>query len=239
MPGEEDEVEPGTDVKVKAILHDQTGESIDSTAIITIKRGVGEGVLVEGGGPFEKKTGDYMELPIAYNEPPGNWTVFAMSNHLTTETYFVITEKEEINAEIVNETIVITNTGNVPYNSTIIIRIGENETKEYPIYLEVDKDKVFELSAPKGEYEVEVLDKNGESMVKGNVLITKSPLTGNAIRIRDASDTTFGEFISKPLVWIFIILIILGIVFVILRRTRKKKKETGVAPKFSLFKKKI
>ncbi len=234
----ESKVEPGTNVEVKAILHDQTGESIDSTAIITIKKGIGEGTLVEGGGPTEKKTGEYMKLGIAYNEPPANWTVFAISNQLTAETYFVINKNEEIKAEIVNETIVVTNIGNVPYNGSIIIKIGENQSKEYPVYLGVDKNKIFELSAPKGEYEVEVMDMNGDSKVKGNVVITRSPLTGNAIRIRDTSETTFVDFFSRPLVWIFTLLIILGIVFLILRRIRKRKKETGVSNK-SIFKKKL
>ena len=34
---ENKELEPGTTLNVKAILHDQTGENIPSTAIITIK----------------------------------------------------------------------------------------------------------------------------------------------------------------------------------------------------------
>ncbi|MCX6750297.1 MAG: FeoB-associated Cys-rich membrane protein [Candidatus Pacearchaeota archaeon] len=236
---ENEEVEPGTEVEVKAILHDQTGEKIDSTAIITIKKGIGEGILVEGGGPTEKSTGEYMKLPIAYNEPPGNWTVFAMSNQLTAEAHFVITEKEEIKAEIVNETIVITNIGNVPYNSTIIIKIGENESKEYPLYLVVDGKNEYELLAPKGDYEVEVLDKDGDSKVKETVTITRSPLTGQAIRIRDASQITLGKFFSNPLVWILTLLVILAIVFIIVRRIRKKKKEPGMGSSGGgIFKKK-
>ena len=231
----EDEVKPGTEVEVKAILHDQTGESIKSTAIITIKRGETE--IVGGGGPTEKSTGEYLKLDITYNEPPANWTVFAMSNQLTAETHFTITENEEIKAEIVNETIVVTNIGNVPYNSTIIIKIG-NESKEYPIYLIIDGKKEYELIAPKGEYEVEVMDNNGESKIKESVTITKSPLTGQAIRIRDSSQVGITDLFAKPLFWILLIVIILGIVLLILRIRRKKKKETGVSSS-GLFKKTI
>ncbi len=233
----DDEIKPGTEVKVKTILHDQTGESIDSKSIITIKRGVGEGTLVEGGGPLEKSTGEYMGLEIAYNEPPGNWTVFAISGQLTSQTNFIITENKEIKAEVINETIFVTNLGNVPYNSTVIIRIG-NDSKEYPIYLTVDGKKGYELIAPKGEYEVELLDKDGESKVKESIIITRASITGNAIRIKDTSQAGLSDFFSRPLVWIFILLIILGIAFIVIRNIKKKRKETGTTGK-GLFKKKI
>lgn len=232
---EENKIEPGTEVKAKAILHDQTGEKIDSSAIITIKKGESE--LVEGGGPTEKKTGEYLKLDIPYNEPPGNWTVFALSNQLTGEAHFVINEKEEIKAEIVNETIIITNRGNIPYNGSIIIKIG-NESKNYPVYLAVDGINKYELTAPKGEYEVEVFDKEGKSKVKESILITRSPLTGQAIRIRDSSEITAGEFFSRPLVWISSLLLLLIISFVIIRTIRKRKKDRGMGIKKEIFKSK-
>jgi hypothetical protein len=230
----DENVEPGTNVDVKTILHDQTGEAIDSTSIITIKRGGTE--VVEGGGPTEKPTGEYLSLPIAYNEPPGNWTVSATSNQLSAEAYFTITAKEAIKAEIVNETIIITNMGNVPYNGTITIKMG-NESKEYPIYLNVSGKKEYSLSAPKGEYEIEVLDKNGESKVKDSITITRSPLTGNAIRIRDSSEVGLMKLLTRPLIWILALIIILAAAFIIIRNIRKKRKETGVTPNKGSLKK--
>jgi hypothetical protein len=237
---ENKKVEPGKNVKVKAILHDQTGEPIDSTAIITIKRGATE--IVEGGGPSEKQTGEYMTLPIAYNEAPANWTVFAISNQLTAETHFDILENKEIKAEMINNTLVITNVGNIPYNDTIVIKIG-NVSEPFDLYLGVDENKKIVLNAAEGEHDIEVMNEKGESKLKETITITKSRLTGNAIQIRDASESSVGGFFARPIVWVFLALILLGIIFVILRRRKKKNNygstKTGITSSGGLFKKKI
>lgn len=229
---ETNKVVPGTNVKVKAILHDQTGEKIDSTAIITIKRGTTEGVIVEG--PSESPTDQYVELPIAYNEPPSNWTVFAMSNQLTAETHFIITENKDIKAEMINGTLVITNIGNVPYNDTITIKIG-NSSQPFNLSLGVDESKKIILDAAEGEHELEVLNGKDESILKETITIEKSRLTGNTIQIRDASVIGIGDFFSRPLVWVFIILVLLAIAFIFIKRMRKRNPSYGGG----IFKKKI
>ena len=187
---DEEEVKPGTDVRVKAILHDQSGEKIDSTAIITIKRGTSE--IINGGGPSEKPTGEYMELPIAYNEPPGNWTVFALSNQLTAEARFFVIENEELKAEMINDTVLLTNIGNIPYNKSIIVKIG-NASQPFDLFLEVDETKVIKLDASEGEHEVEIIDNEGESKLKETMTFEKSRLTGDAIQIRSVSQNNLGE----------------------------------------------
>lgn len=229
----DNEVKPGTSVEVKAILHDQTGEKIESTAIITIKRGTTE--IVEGGGPSETKTGEYMELPIAYNEPPSNWTVFAMSNQLTAESHFVVIENKEIKAEMMNETLVVTNIGNIPYNGTIIIKIG-NSSEERNLSLAIDEKKEYKLGAEyEGEYEIEVIDDVGESKLKENALLPRtrtSSISGYAIN--DGSQTRIGEFFAKPLFWVFIVLVLLCVAFIFLRKMRRKNFNGG-----GIFKKKV
>jgi len=224
---ETNQVEPGTNVKVKAILHDQTGEKINSKAIITIKRGATEIQIQE-----EKITDEYLEFPIAYNEPPSNWTVFAMSNLLTSNVQFVVIEKKEIKAIMANETVTFINTGNVPYNETITVRIG-NVSEKLSLFLEVDKTKEYKLKASEGEHEVEIIDENGENILKENITFTRSKLTGNAIQIKDASQTSVKEFFGKPLIWIFMVLVLLAIVFIFLRKAYKKNPYGG------LFKKKV
>jgi len=224
---EKDKVEPGTNVKVKAILHDQTGEKINSKAIITIKKGTTEIQIQE-----EKATDEYLEFPIAYNEPPSNWTVFAMSDLLTSNVQFTIIENKEIEASIANETITFTNTGNIPYNDTVTIRIG-NASEKLSLFLGVDETKEYKLKASEGEHEVEVIDENGESKFIENIIFERSKLTGNAIQIKDASQTSIKEFFGTPLIWIFIVLVILAIVFIFLRKAYKRN------PYGKLFKKKV
>ena len=207
---ENDEVEPGTNMNVKAILHDQTGEKMSSNVILTIKKGETD-IQTQ----VEKITDEYLEFPIVYNEPPSNWTVFALSNQLTAELPFIVIEKKEIKVDITNETVKFINTGNVPYNDTVTVKIGE-ESIEIPIFLKVDGSQEYQLKAPDGEYEVEVLSE-GESKLKQNVL-----LTGRVIGIRDTSTSSLKEFFTKPLVWIFIGLILLAIIFIFIRRAYKR-----------------
>jgi len=217
---ETNKVEPGTSAKAKTILHDQTGEGINSNAIITIKKGTTD-IQIQS----EKPTGEYLELPIAYNEPASNWTVFAISNQLTTEVSFIVIEKEKVEVDITNETVTFTNKGNVPYNETVLIKIGE-ESEELPIFLKVDETKKYQLRAPDGEYEVEIVS-SGESTLKQNVV-----LTGKTVEIKDLS-LSIGSLFKKPLILIFILVIFLGAAFIFLRKKYSKNFYKG------LFKKKV
>ncbi len=229
------QVEPGKSVEVKTILHDQTGESIESSSIITIRKDTGE--IPEEGGPIEKKTQDYLKLPIVYNEPPTNWTVEAVSNGLTAESSFNILENQEIKVELVNQTLHITNVGNVPYNGTINIRIG-NISKEFTLFLPVDGNNKYELKTEHAdEYEVELMDEQRESLFKENVFLPESRVSGSTgFAIRDFSELN-KDFYLRPLFWIFIAILLAAIIFVLIRRHKKKKHIS--TPKKSLFKRKL
>ncbi len=230
------DVQPGKSVEIKTILHDQTGESIESTSVITVKKENLE--IPEGGSPTEKRTGEYLKLPIVYNEPPANWTVSAISNGLTAEAYFTIVENEEINVELVNQTLIVTNVGNVPYNGTINIRIG-NISKDFNLFLPVDGSNKYELKTEyAGEYEVELLDKGRESLFKKDVVLPESRVSGSTgYAIRDFSQSTSKEFYARPIFWIFIALLLAALIFILIRR-HKKRKETGVTKK-NVFKDKL
>ena len=203
---ESQEVNPGEPVKAKAILHDQTGEKIVSTAILTIKNSKDK--------IFEQKeiaTDEFLEFPIAQSEPPSQWTVVVVSNKITTKSDFRIAEKEDADVEIINKTVVVTNTGNVPYNETLLVKIG-NSTVNIDVYLEMGEIKKYALSAVDGEYQIDVVS-NGESIASKRVL-----LTGNSIDVKEDS----GAFKGYSLVWIFVILILGFMGFLIYKNGVKK-----------------
>ncbi len=204
---ENQEVEPGTNMRVQAILHDQTGERIESIAILTVKDE--ENKILE---QTEIATNEFLEFPIAYNDPPNEWVVVGVSNQLTAQAPFKIQEKEEVTIEIMNKTLLITNIGNVPYNKTILIKIGEISL-DVDIFLRVDEVAKFILSAPDGEYEIEIID-NGASYISEGVF-----LTGKTISIKEISK--FG-FRSYPLAWIFVIIILAFVTFLLYKKGHKK-----------------
>lgn len=204
------EVKPGTNVIVKAILHDQTGVSIASTVFLTIKNQKDK--IFE---QTEIATDEFLEFLIAYNELPSTWKVVAVSNKLTSESSFTILEKEAIDIEIINKTITITNMGNVLYNKTALVKIGDKSLNVF-VYLEVDESQRYILTAPEGEYKIEFIA-DGKSTVAEDI-----PLTGKIIDVKKASRSV-GSLVKYPFVWIFIILILGFIGFISFKRGYPKK----------------
>jgi len=206
---ENSEIDPGTNLNVKSILHDQTGENIESNSIITIKNQKNE--ILE---KTEKLTNDFLNFPIAYNEPPANWTVIAVSNELTAETIFKIKEKQDVKIELINKTLTITNMGNVPYKKLVKVKIG-NETLDIDVFLDVDKTQKYFLTAPDGKYKIEIMTDEGNKI---NETIT---LTGKTVDVKEVSEGVV-SLMRHPIVWIFIIAILGFITFLVFKKGRKR-----------------
>ncbi|MDP3986721.1 MAG: hypothetical protein Q8P81_00675 [Nanoarchaeota archaeon] len=191
-------VEPGTDLRAKAVLWDQTGEKIDSEATIQVKNS--DGKIVE---QSILQTDEFLNLPIVYNEVPSSWNVEASSEGIINEINFTISEKKDLGIEILDRTLILTNIGNIPYNDTATVKVG-NETLYIDVYLGVDEERKYLLTAPDGNYTVEVLsgDKSGSGFVS---------LTGKSV---DVSESSGKDFVRYSFVWLFIILV-LGFVTVV------------------------
>ncbi len=193
---ESNEINPGDSFKVKAILHDQTGDKIESTALISVKDS--DGKLRDQG---ERKTDEFLEVPTKYSEPPAMWSVIATSETMTSEISFKINEKESADIKIVNGTLILTNTGNVPYNESILVKIG-SETENLDVFLGIDEIKKYSLTAPDGEYKIEVMSGDGETR-----LSDRATLTGKVVSVKEASVEAF-SLTKYPLAWLFVILVL-------------------------------
>ena len=205
---ENDEVNPGEDLKVKAILHDQTGQKMPSRAIITIKNS-NDKVFEQ----VEKQTDEFLHFPVLYKESPSEWKVVAVSEKITSESLFTILEKEDVKIEIVNKTVILTNMGNIPYNETLLVKIGNNSIN-IDSYLKIDETKKYVLTAPDGEYSVDILS-DGENVATGKVV-----LTGNVIDVKEVSGVAM--FARYPLAWIFMAAILGFVAFAFFKRGYKK-----------------
>ena len=203
------EVEPGTNVRVKAILRDQTGEKIPSLTFISIKNRNNK-ILDQ----VEIATDEFHEFPIAYNELPSIWKIVVASSKLTNEANFTILEKEAIKVEILDKLITITNMGNVPYNKTALVKIG-NQFVNIDVYLPVGSSQKYVATAPDGSYNIEI--STGEE----NASATNVILTGKAVDVKKAPGNV-GSLIRYPFVWIFIALILVFAIFIFVSRSSKK-----------------
>ena len=198
-------ITPGGSAKIKAILHDQTGEPIDSLVFITIKD-QNDKILEED----EIKTNELLEYPIRANEPPAEWKVFAVSNQLKAEEEFQIKVNEKVDINVVNKTLLVTNIGNVPYNKTLLVKIGGTPLN-IPVMLSIGESKKYVLSAPSGEYKVDVKTEEGDEI--SNVM----SLTGGAINAKETREGHYTIF-----AWILMILILGFVAFTIFRKIYKK-----------------
>ncbi len=182
---ENPEIEPNNNLKVKAILHDQTGEKINSKAKITIKDQNGKLINEK-----EVATDEYIESFIEHNQPASEWKAYAVSGKLTGEATLKIIELRKVEILIINKTITIKNIGNVNYNGTIPIKIGEKQ-ENINVELESDKEQKYILSAPEGEYEIEVM---GQTQTVA--------LTGGTIGVKKSS---LMNKLNLSFIWLFII----------------------------------
>ena len=195
-------LDPGETLRLKAILHDQTGDNMAEKVYFAIKNPEGE--VIE---KFEKTTDEYFEHYINETEIPSIWRINAYSGELSTNAAFTINEKKDIQIEILNSTVVITNIGNVVYQETIDIQIGE-EIKKVELNLKIGESKKFTLTAPKGEYLVQIGEKT-ETV----------GLTGNSIDVKKFAEKTF---VLKPFIWVFIIIILCLIAYMVFRKGYKR-----------------
>ena len=200
------EVMPGTNAKIKAILHDQTGKNINLMAKIIVKDDKQR--IIE---QTEKATNEYLEVPIVYNQKSSVWSVSIESEGLTAEATFLIQEKKDVNISLVNNTLIITNVGNVPYNDAVTIKIGD-ETIFVETNLDVDKSKKYLLTAPDGEYKISFLEEGEDE------LILSSFLTGRVVSAKERTGIR-GLF---SFAWIFIILVLGFLAYMFFKRQHKK-----------------
>ena len=207
---ENPEVEPGTPLKAKTILHDQTGFNIKTNTIVLIKD-VNDDLIEKK----ELSTDEFFEFPIEAQHPPEELKISASAGGLESNSSFRIGEKFDVDIQIINKTLVITNTGNVPYcNKSILIKIGGSPLNIRPC-LEVGKEQKYLLSAPDGEWEIEIITE-GEDALK-----QKATLTGGAVGIQEAAQG-ISSISRYPLIWIFVIGIMGFIAFMIFKKGYKR-----------------
>ncbi|MEM4326209.1 MAG: hypothetical protein QXU40_02820 [Candidatus Pacearchaeota archaeon] len=205
---EKNEIKPGDNLKIKVILYDQSGDKMQSNSVIIIKNK--DKKIVER---MEIPTGEISEFKVPEREAPSLWEVTAISGNFSTKKVFRIIEKEEVSVSILNKTLIIENIGNVPYNKTATIKIG-NKIFPVDLFLRVGEKEKYTLTAPNGDYQVSFV--TNEKSFSSNVV-----LTGDSINVKRASKNTV-IFFQKPIIWVITGLLLLGMTFILFKRGYKR-----------------
>jgi hypothetical protein len=212
-----DEIKPENDLSYAAVLRDQAGDEVSQDISFTIY------------DPDEKVvvknlffSGESYKFYINSNFTPGYWSVEAKSGDFIERKLFLVEELERSEFELVNNTLIVKNTGNVPYTKPLEVSIGRiNEIVE--VNLKVGESKVFTLSAPEGNYEIGVTD----GSVSEN--FGSSFLTGNSISV-EAEEGALNRLSSSIFWWVIVLLI--GLVAV--SHYNRTRKNLGLGVKMSV-----
>ena len=189
------DVNPGSTFSYKPMLYDQAHELvIDKELSIKIydsnNKLLAEKISISG---------KQEEIKLDQTASAGKWIILGTSMEISGTKEFNVNELEQASLKIDNNTLVIVNTGNVPYQKTIEVTIGDSATM-LDVDVPVSETKKFKLYAPEGTYIVKASDGTEEVEVSGVAL------TGRAIDIVDASQGI--EFKRYMLAWIFLFAIV-------------------------------
>ncbi len=153
-------------LNVKPVLYDQANDKIFKDLSVEVTDAKGKRVFSDN-VPADKELG--LELP--QDAPPGEWAVTAKLDKLKETLIFTVVEKIDLNIKLVEQTLFITNIGNVKFKAPIdIIFIGSiNTTKTKQLSLNVNETETIKLGSglADGIYDVEVYGKtfNGVNIV--------------------------------------------------------------------------
>ncbi|MFH0808791.1 MAG: adenylate/guanylate cyclase domain-containing protein [archaeon] len=198
---------PGENFSIGVEVFDQSGVEMIGLVSLKILSPSGEGI--EAG----INTGEFGELTFDFNSSVGMWKVIAKFNEMVEEREFEMAALQKVEFDLEDSILSITNIGNVLYNKTISVEIGE-EILKLELKIDVGEVRKFDVGAPTGEYVVFVSD--GESSFSRQVL-----LTGNDVSVEGLREVSI--FKNYSIVWIFLILILGGVGVVLLIKYRRTK----------------
>jgi len=122
-----------------------------------------------------------------------------------------VDQVKKVQTSLINNSLIVTNIGNVPYNGPLEITIG-SKVEVRQLSLELGEVQKFKLYAPEGNYQISVND-GQEPAVLGSTF-----LTGNAVRVVDVREGII-EAIGNPMIWgLGLVLFILIVVLVQVKR---------------------
>jgi len=201
---------PGEIFSFKPMALDQTGVSIESEISAII-------IDENQNRVFEKivRSGETIEYEIPTNLTSGYYEIEVSSEEESIIKKFYVNEMAIASFELQNSTLVVTNIGNIPYKKDIQVDLnGKPFVKK--LNLNLGESTEFKLTGAEGEYDVKVSD--GESEISRSGIL----LTGRAIGVQEIKEGA-NIALNRPVVWIFLIIILGGGAFFLVRSMRKKK----------------
>ncbi len=204
---------PGNNLEFTSYLYDQASSAIDSRPVaFTFINSEGEQVF--NSLSETSKTNYYL---FRKNDPFGYWNLSAQSEGLNSAVYQVYVNKNtEAEFLLINNTLVIRNIGNVPYDKLIEISIGGNYTRVLATNLSLGGVVEYGLEAPDGNYTIKVSD--GKASFDA-----VASLTGSVIGLKSYRSGRLNFFNKYIFSWVVVIAILGLFIFISAMRIINKR----------------
>ena len=200
--------DPGVFLEAKPNLLDQTGVNIEGEVSVIIRDETSKRA-------FEKiiSSKEIFQYKIPANLTSGYYEIEASSSGISNVKKFFVNEKAIASFKLVNNSLIVTNIGNIPYRKDIEVELnGKPFIKK--VSLNLGESQKFKLSGA-GEYNVKISDGETEMLQDGVIL------TGYAVNVNAVNEKGFG--FNIPIVWILgAVILAIGLLF-LFRNIFKKK----------------
>lgn len=166
-----DELTTGNDLVFTTYAFNQVDAAIDRDIAIELLNPSGQ-------AQFSRlvRSGTEQRFFLPLNATPGNWRVVASVDDVRNEAVISVLEHEIATFEVQNNTLLVTNVGNVPYDESVEISFN-NVTVVRAISVPLGASRTFKLSAPDSTYDISVRAGSQEFKTQGVAL------TGRAIDV--------------------------------------------------------
>ena len=205
---------PGDKVTIKPTLLDQTGNSIKDQ--VTVK------IINSNLSSIYEKIGQsqqIFEYTIPTNLISGYYSIQATNSEIKSIKSFFVNEKAIAKFEIVNDSLKISNIGNVIYKKDIQVEIDKKPFIK-KLELGVGESKEYKLTGPTGAYDVKISD--GETSLEQSRVVF--PGTGKSFDIRTLDEMqSSNSKIFTPVIWILLIAILTTVMLFLVFSVYKKR----------------
>ncbi len=194
---------PGENINFTPILLDQSSYEIKDDVTSIIKKN--ETRILEKITP----SGEAVYYNTFTNVSSGYYEIESSAGEFKTTKTFFINQKAKVSFLIANDSLIVTNIGNMEYDKDIEIDLNNKSFIKH-VSLGFGESKEFKLTGLDERYDIKVSD--GENEMTSNGIV----LTGGAIGVSDIKKG--GALImSQPIVWIFLLIIVGAVVLFIYR----------------------
>lgn len=175
-----DRLLPGSKIEILSSIYDQADDLINDSLNLDLYSPKNDNV-------FKKvvQSHDKLEYEFSQYAEPGIYELSSAYKSLLTKSYVNITTVRTVSIKYGNETVIVENTGNVPFEDEITFFL-ESASNKYPILkkVSIDPGKIIDIDlskeVPLGIYNITLPFKNGIGSVKESLNETIQSLIGSS-----------------------------------------------------------